>query len=244
MTVRKRSKALVAASLLGLALPSSPALSEDTVLKIGRLASFKNGLGFVGAKATLPKNAKAVRLGPVPVPAFGTFWLDHPESVRVKSLQAGMESVADSAPVQSLAEFLALNTGKRVTLHLASGTVDGTILTAVSEPPAESSTSARIAPSVPGVILLQTDQGIVALNSGTISRVDVPGKDAVTLSRSTRQLPVLTLNLSQPSAGETVDVTYLAKGFTWAPSYLIDITDQKTARFVAKAAVINELADL
>jgi hypothetical protein len=41
-----------------------------------------------------------------------------------------------------------------------------------------------------------------------------------------------------------VTVSYLARGITWAPSYLIDLSDPKTARLTAKALVINEVADL
>ena len=39
-------------------------------------------------------------------------------------------------------------------------------------------------------------------------------------------------------------MSWLAKGITWAPSYLVDISTPDKARFTAKAEVINEAADL
>jgi hypothetical protein len=54
----------------------------------------------------------------------------------------------------------------------------------------------------------------------------------------------LEATFGNPAPGDWLSVSYLAKGITWAPSYLIDITDPKQARLSAKAEVINEAEDL
>jgi hypothetical protein len=66
-------------NLIGLAVASATlsalAAGTNTVVKIERLALFKNGLGFATATATLPERTTSVRLGQLPVPSYGTFWV-------------------------------------------------------------------------------------------------------------------------------------------------------------------------
>lgn len=220
------------------------ARAEDTAVKVERIAAFKNGLGHVQAAATLPKGARTVRIEALPAPSHGTFWLEHPESLKVKSLEAEMETVSERGPVQSIAEFLLLNAGKRVRLQADRDVIEGVVLPTVKAPASDGLPSARSSLPATGAVLIQTTEGIVAVNPQALSRAEVVGKEAVTAATTDRQVPVLRLQLAQPSAAESVRVSYLAKGFTWAPSYLIDITDAKMARFSAKASVINELTDL
>jgi hypothetical protein len=51
------------------------------------------------------------------------------------------------------------------------------------------------------------------------------------------------LNLEKPAGGEKISVSYLTRGVIWMPSYLIDLTDSKTAKFSAHAIIINEVTD-
>jgi len=52
------------------------------------------------------------------------------------------------------------------------------------------------------------------------------------------------MNISEHKAKGKISICYLAKGITWAPSCMIDITDDKKAILSAKAEIINELEDL
>jgi hypothetical protein len=51
-------------------------------------------------------------------------------------------------------------------------------------------------------------------------------------------------HLKQPAGGSLLTASYLAKGITWAPSYVVDISDSKKAVISAKAEVINEAENL
>jgi hypothetical protein len=51
------------------------------------------------------------------------------------------------------------------------------------------------------------------------------------------------MNLEKPAGGTKVTVSYLTRGVTWMPSYLIDLSDPKTAKFSAHAIIINEVTD-
>ena len=50
--------------------------------------------------------------------------------------------------------------------------------------------------------------------------------------------------MEKAAAGEKIGINYLARGITWSPSYMIDISNPKTAKLSAKALVINEVADI
>jgi hypothetical protein len=56
--------------------------------------------------------------------------------------------------------------------------------------------------------------------------------------------PAIRMELEKPAGGENVEVSFLARGITWVPSYRIDLSDEKTAHFSAQAQIINELADI
>jgi hypothetical protein len=54
----------------------------------------------------------------------------------------------------------------------------------------------------------------------------------------------LSAELKKPARDAWVRVSYLAKGITWAPSYLVDVSDAKEAKIAAKAVIINEAENL
>jgi hypothetical protein len=85
---------------------------------------------------------------------------------------------------------------------------------------------------------------VVGLNAYSIARVKFPGDEVC--GEYAVEIPgaELTVSLTTPKAGDWIGVSYLAKGITWAPSYLVDISDPKTARLSAKAEIINEAEDL
>jgi len=52
------------------------------------------------------------------------------------------------------------------------------------------------------------------------------------------------VRLGAPAPKQTLTLTFLAKGVTWAPSYVVDITDEKQAKLAAKAVIMNDTYDL
>src|SRR5262249_55677713 len=54
----------------------------------------------------------------------------------------------------------------------------------------------------------------------------------------------LRLNRSSASGTGRVVIQYLAKGITWAPSCVVDITDAKKARVTTKAEILDDIEDL
>jgi len=230
---------------------------QSASIEIEKLILFKNGLGFVVSRATLPDNAEVVRMGQFPVPSFGTFWVGYPKDVKLESLVASIEESQQSVPSRSLEELLRINAGRKVKVRTQDGEIDGTV-EPVAEPGRPSSANpnfmsfpgAREAygqvslPSVPvGPLIIRTETGVMALNPGLIRSVEFVDRDPALTVRSTQKSPIIHMKLKKPAGGEVVTISYVARGITWAPAYLIDLSDAKTARVSAHAVIVNEITD-
>ncbi len=248
-----------------LASAASTVLAADTntPLTIERVALFKNGLGYATATAVLPGETTRFRLGQLPVPAYGTFWVSYGKNLKLRNLTTAMETVDEAVPVSGIDELLRLNPGSKVVLQLSGGEprqVTGVLqalpVTRIDfEPPSPYLMDIRRPPErpyyygypsqppPPTVVLIKTDHGMVALGPGAVQRVEFEGEPVCARTNQEKR-PSIRMELQQPAGGEKVWVSYLARGITWVPSYHIDLSNDKTARFSAQAQIINEMADL
>jgi hypothetical protein len=253
-------------ALASVTFTASAATSTSAIPRIERLALFKNGLGYVTATATLPPNTTSVRIGQLPVPAYGTFWVGYPQDVKLRTLTTAMETVDELVPVSGVDQLLRLNPGRKVVLHTAGtapgepGVVAGVLqplgeLPAVTEPPSPYFMDFRRGPERPyysgypaaaqtSIVLVKTDQGMVALSPGAVQRVDFEGGEPICVTTNQQKRPSIRMELEAAAGGAKTSVAYLARGITWVPSYRLDLSDERTARFSAQAQVMNELADL
>jgi hypothetical protein len=95
-------------------------------------------------------------------------------------------------------------------------------------------------------MLFETAAGeVVVIDPNQYSRVYFPdGKPSTSYEQEVEKVELRATFAKQPKAGDWLSVSYLAKGITWAPSYLIDISDATPARISAQALIINEVEDL
>jgi hypothetical protein len=242
---------------------NSPALagdgkSQEVKLQIEKLTLFKNGLGFIISNAVLPENAQAVKIGQLPVPSFGTFWVGYPKDVKLQNLVTSIEDTEEAMGVQSLGQLLQMNTGRKATIHTSDRDIEGTIISVKSgrsekltqnpyymNPSSPRISYGQIQQKYPAddLIMIKTDKGTIALSPSSILRAEFSDGDPVTTHIVKQSNPRITMNLEKPAGGEKVSVSYLTRGVTWVPSYLIDLTDSKTAKFSANAIIINEVTD-
>jgi hypothetical protein len=224
------------------------------------VALFKNGLGYFTSTATVPSQASTFRLGQLPVPSLGTFWVSYPEDMKVRSLVTSLDTVAEAVPVGNVAQLLQVNPGRKVTLRTNlkdMPAVTGTILKVMPkakppEPPSpycmdirRSDSARRYQPyQTNPLVIVKTDGGTVAVNANSITRADFDGDDINTSVSVESKQPRIRIELDAAAKGKKIGVSYLARGITWSPSYMIDLSDAKTARFSAKALIVNEAADL
>ncbi len=235
-----------------------PQGEQNLKTEIKEISLFKNGIGFIVSEAVLPENSKTIKLGQLPIPSYGTFWVGYPDEVKVRSLVTSIEEIEKKIPVQNLQQLLLLNPGKKVLIHTSDKDIEGVILEnnlRGYEQPASNPyfMSARVyqdpygryVPQVfPNDILrIQTEKGILVLNASSVIRAEFNENNLLNFSSTKEKFPSIRVELEKSYGGEKITISCLAHGITWSPGYLIDLSDPKTAKFSAHAVIINELAD-
>ena len=249
--------AVLCLAVTGLAALADPDTPAPVQTRLKRVALFKNGLGFFVREGTLTPDHSAAVVGPFAAPSHGTFWVTAPSRSGFLGAVARKATGTEEIPARDLVELLRGNVGRPVAIWLSDdpeSTLAGKLIAFAPNRPqwrpepyaiGGGQPSDLMPPPGPGnFALIETDDGIVAINPYRIARIDFPeGNPSTAFSRSVERVE-LEASFSSPSAGDWLSVSYLARGLTWAPSYLIDITEPKQARLTAKALIINEAEDL
>jgi hypothetical protein len=98
-----------------------------------------------------------------------------------------------------------------------------------------------------GVVLLESDQGVLALPLDRIRSVSFKNAPASKYPTETFR-NLLTLDFAWPEAGPPRDtevgMAYVQRGLRWIPSYKVTIGTAGKARVQLQATLVNELADL
>jgi hypothetical protein len=242
-------------------IPVFLSAQEEQNLKteIRKLSLFKNGLGFLVSEAVLPENTKTIKIGQLPLPSFGTFWVGYPEEVKVKSLITSIEEVEKKSAVQNIQQLLQLNAGKKVLLHTSDKDIEGVVLANTVESNEQFSPNpyfmsmqvlknpySQYVPQIPfnDILKIETEKGIVLLNASSVIRAEFNEKDLINFSSVKEKYPSIRMELEESSGGKNLSISSIARGITWLPGYLIDLSNAETAKFNAHAVIINELADL
>ena len=176
------------ALLLGILVSMSPSSSRAADADVAPLKTklivaslFKNGVGFMTREAELPGGDVKMLVEGLPAPAHGTFWVYPRGTAVVRDLVAFERESSQSMPALSVAELLEANVGETVEVRLSGkDTIQGTIVAVpANRPAAPPSTSPGRYPHVAGVqpgetaslVLVQTANGMVALNKKTIEHI-------------------------------------------------------------------------
>ncbi len=228
-------------------------------ITVKRVALFKNGLGYFSAQMALPADTTTVTVGQLPIPSLGTFWVHYPPEVKLNRIITSLQEIPETNPVSTIAQLLSANVGKSATIVTSlerMPTVDGVISSVEMEPvlieapspyrmDIRREDSSRYRPYPSGqLLILKTHRGVVAVNIPSIIRVDIESGDTGMQTVRTVKQPAIRLELEQPAEGQQVYLNWLARGITWAPSYLIDLTGESIAVLSAKAMVLNEAENL
>ena len=251
----KRTSLIVGfvAGLLSLTYSAHAASASETVdNRVQQIALFKNGLGFFISEVVIPDGNDLFSIVPVGSASHGTFWVAYPPQVKLANLVAKSVDSQQMADALTIPELLKANVGRSLKL-----TYNGKELQGVIEYFPEDRLPIEPGPYLPArpasirmphvrssLILIQTEAGQIAINPHSVSRLEFPGKKAQTCFPAKTKCTQIDVHLRAPAGGKKLTLSYLAKGITWAPSYMVDITDPDKARISAKAAIINEVADL
>ncbi|UCD52352.1 MAG: hypothetical protein JSW27_06885 [Phycisphaerales bacterium] len=222
-------------------------------LELKQVALFKNGLGFFVAETMCPADRADFHVILPAVPAHGTFWISYPSDVDLVNAVARETEWGRSVEAMTIPELLAANVGRDVLLAIGDKEFTGTIThCAVSGatptprsyyPSAMPSPSGRPRPPI-GTVMIQTEIGLVCANPNTVTSVVFVGDNVQRQFTEQTKKAEIQMHLRAAAPGRKVAVTFLAAGVTWAPSYMVDISDEKKARISAKAVIVNEACEL
>jgi hypothetical protein len=243
--------------VLLLVVRSTFAVSEKAELraevKLHQVSLFKNGLGFFVSEVTCP-DKDSFTFEPAGLPCHGTFWVSCPPEVKLEKLTAKEIETQQATEAVNISELLRANVGKKVGLYFADSnkpSVEGVIeyITQPNQGPdaqpgpySFGRYASRIDPYVKNLMMIKTASSQVAVDPARVIRVDfLDDKASKTFYNKSAQLEI---KLAKAAAGKKLTVSYLSRGITWAPSYIVDITEGDKALLSAKAEVINEVCDL
>jgi hypothetical protein len=241
---------------LARAVPEAVAAQADVELQ--QVALFKNGLGFFISQVTCPNKKDSFSFVPAAAASHGTFWVSYPPKVNIESLTAKKTELEERVEEVTIAELLKANVGRKARLWWLGKEeiIEGTIKYFAEDrerPIPDPYAPGRIdyngrdyvqPPFQSNLMMIETDAGEVCINPQNVQRVEfLDGKVEKTFI-SKRKSMQLDVKLGAPAGGKKLTISYLAKGITWAPSYIVDISDSNKALISAKAVVINEACDL
>jgi hypothetical protein len=254
----QKSLVLVIAAILGFAgyvFAEEPATEAKMELK--QVSLFKNGLGFFVWEVTIPEGVKSFYIVPDAAASHGTFWVSYPPKAEVESVIAKQVEGKEQVDAVTIVDLLKGNIGRRVKVYFTDkpdANVEAKLLKVTQEPrnlPPDPYAPGRVIeygnPSYYGIrnmVFLSTDEGHIAVSADRIARVDFKDRaPAVKYDKNSSEVR-LVVSLKKAAGGQKITVSCLAKGATWSPSYMIDITEPNKARFAAKAEIMDEVCDL
>jgi hypothetical protein len=213
---------------------------------IESIALFKNGLAVVRRSIDFP-GPGAYRLDDVIEPVHGTFWIEGDMPV---DAQVAMREV--DAPAAASVDFQQELVGRQVTIHFKTAGIpvaSGKVV-ALGRATGSAAWDREYQPnpygnyygtyqSAPGpYLVLETDGGRQYVSISEIGFVDSDSTSSTTRQR----VPVILLTPHGDKKG-TARISYLTKGIAWAPSYRINLADDKNLTVEQQAVIKNELAD-
>ncbi|MBC7785805.1 MAG: DUF4139 domain-containing protein [Burkholderiales bacterium] len=236
---------------LGILLLTSrlPAEEQTVTSKIESVGLFKNGLAVVDRSVELA-GPGTYRIEDVPTPVHGTFFIESASDLVAKTTTMLVDAPLDLAG-GSLQDQLS---GKEVSITLREQTapIDGVV--AKIDPKQEKPWNRQYdqpqygyyngqpipIPSAGRFVILDTATGRTLVDQSTITSIKITGEAKLAKQRK----PVLLLTLAAGAPKQTIRLTYLTRGIAWAPSYRVELLDDKKLSITQNAVVKNELMDL
>ncbi len=239
---------ILAGMLVGTASAKERALKS----RISSVGLFKNGLAVIRRRVIIPAPG-TYRVENVPEPVHGTFWVESDAKIITRLSKRVIEVPEQISGSANFQEQLA---GKEVVIHFADGRIPPARGKVVAIEPAKGEGvwnrsyrqpsyyyygNQNRQPSPGAFLILQTAEGRSYISSSSIAYLQAKGATG----KVKRRVPVLLFSVSAMKRKTAIiEITYLARGMAWAPSYRVDISDPKSLFLQQKAVIKNELEEL
>ncbi len=213
--------------------------------KAKTLAVFKNGLGFFIREGEVGLKNRWAVTEYVPQATLGSLWIGSlDKDAQLDEVIGYLEDVESKDEATTFQEMLKLNIGKKVKITVNNKIIEGTIK-AVPEKkmPYQEGAQQRIQLQPGAIAIISTKDGDIVINKNAVSRIEFASSySSQTLSKGKAKRIKFKLDTNRNRA--KLSLSYLQKGISWIPSYLVNIEDPKKARITMKATLINDIEDL
>lgn len=193
--------------------------------KSQKLTVFKNGLGFFIKSGDVEVKNKTVLLKNIPEAAFGTLWVES-STDKIKSVVKVQKESLNKKQIFAVKDVLLANINKKLKLSLVTGEIyEATIL------------------SVTDVfVTIKTQERWLSLFITNIKSVEYMSEPS--LEYQDKGLETQLQLTFDKDGKKNVNLMYLQKNIGWMPSYLIKISNDKTAEVTLSSTLINDAEDI
>jgi len=209
------------------------------------IAVFKNGLGFFIREGEVELLDKWAVTESVPQATLGSLWIGSlDEDTQIEEVIGFFEELKSVTEAITLQDLLKANIGKKAAVTVNNQVIEGTIRSVPEDRVPYSESILQRVPSQPAVIaIISTKEGEVAINKNAVSKIEFPPNFSTKIP-SQEKAKRIKFKLATRKKKAVLSLSYLQKGISWIPSYLVNIEDSKKARITMKATLINDIEDL
>ena len=209
------------------------------------IAVFKNGLGFFIREGEVELLDKWAVTESVPQATLGSLWIGSlDEDTQIEEVIGFFEELKSVTEAITLQDLLKANIGKKAAVTVNNQVIEGTIRSVPEDRVPYSESILQRVPSQPAVIaIISTKEGEVAINKNAVSKIEFPPNFSTKIPSQERAKRIK-FKLATRKKKAVLSLSYLQKGISWIPSYLVNIEDSKKARITMKATLINDIEDL
>ena len=209
------------------------------------LAIFKNGLGFFIREGEVELQDKWAVTEYVPQASLGSLWIGSlDKDTQIEEVIGFLQDVQSETEAVTLQELLRANIGKKVKVTAQNQVIEG-VIKSVPEKRAmyHQIPQQRVQPPPGAIVIISTKDGEIAVNKNAVLKIEFPSSYSTQILSQGKEKR-LKFRLSTPKKKARLSLSYLQKGISWIPSYLVNIEDPKKARITMKATLINDVEDL
>lgn len=220
--------------------------------KTKTVAVFKNGLGFFTREGLSELKDGWAVTEHVPPSSLGSVWVSSlDKDSRLAEVIGFREDVRKAAEAISIEELLEANIGEKVNITYGDNkTIEGAIKSVPKTREPEKADliptdytrniyDPRLQPKPGLIVVIDTGSSEVVLNKASITKVEFNGEFS-TAFPGREKAKRLKFRVATPKKEAKIALSYLQKGISWSPAYLVNIEDPKKARITLKATLVND----
>ncbi len=206
--------------------------------KIKKTVVFKNGLGFYMRELKSKSAADKLETAVISNVVLGTLWISASGGAEIKKITAQNASSDKKIPAADFADLIKVNKGKKVKINYYGNVIYDGIISDLKPDPENDAANIK-----PSMLYLDNGKQIIVLYIGNIISIEFLDKNFNSMINNPGFEKKLLIDLSAKSSSP-VYISYIQRGISWTPSYLIDISASDFAILSMKAIIINDSDDL